>query len=208
MSRSYVIASAAKQSSTEGPPGLLRRIAPRNDDLLRARPAVKQRNVAHRLRLRQRLQISVDIAELVVGQHRGTIWRHRAVAGPHKAHERIERQWRARDHLAVAGGDRALAVVIVALPAAVLDEGGLALFRRGGQRAALSADASQQRHNGRGRNLNDAHKHSPQRGCVSTLTSAGWPDLTTATASLIAGPRSAGSEIGPLAHQPMDFARS
>ena len=47
---------------------------------------------------------------------------------------------------------------------------------------------------------------SPQRGCVQTLTSAGWPDLTAATACLIAGPSSAGSLIGPFAHQPIDSA--
>jgi len=36
-----------------------------------------------------------------------------------------------------------------------------------------------------------------QRGCVHTSTRAGWPDLTTSTARLSAGPSSAGSLIGP-----------
>src|SRR5262245_51867846 len=46
----------------------------------------------------------------------------------------------------------------------------------------------------------------PYRGWVQTLSSAGWPDFTTATACLMAGPSSAGSLIGPFAHQPIDSA--
>src|SRR5580704_16605871 len=174
--------------------------------LLRACPAVEERNVAYRLRLRQRLQIGVDIAEVGVREHRRPVWRHLAVGRAYERHERIERQLRARDHLAVAGRDRPLTRKVMALPAAVLGECDPALLRVAiGERSA----ASHQHDNGGGRtNANESHDHSPQRGCVSTLTSAGWPDLTTATASLIAGPRSAGWVIGPLAHQPMDFARS
>src|SRR5436190_17910593 len=41
----------------------------------------------------------------------------------------------------------------------------------------------------------------PQRGCVTESISAGWPRLTTCTASLSAAPSSFGSLIGPLAHQ-------
>ena len=70
---------------------------------LRACAAVEERNVAHRLRLRQRLQIGVDVAEVGVREHRRPVWRHLAVGRAYERHERIERQLRARDDLAVAG---------------------------------------------------------------------------------------------------------
>ena len=161
--------------------------------------------------MRQRLQIGINVVELVVAEDCRPIWRHVAIGVAHEGFKRIERQRRACNHLAVAGRDRTLAVKVVALPAAVLDKGRFAFLGIGGESVALSTEAGGKRRQ-RDKTGTTATRTKrmapPQRGCVMTLTSAGWPDLTTATASLIAGPRSAGSTIGPFAHQPIDFASS
>src|SRR5262249_59517082 len=51
-----------------------------------------------------------------------------------------------------------------------------------------------------------SHRLSPQRGAVTTSTSAGWPLFTVAIARLSAGPRSFGSVIGPSPCTPKPFA--
>src|SRR5262249_59054786 len=89
----------------------------------------------------------------------------------------------------------------------MLNEQRLALFRRRRQRGAVTDDEpGDQRRQARANTIRDCHGSWPHRGCVQTLSSAGCPDFTTATASLIAGASSAGSLIGPLAHQPIDSA--
>src|SRR3979490_2829437 len=50
------------------------------------------------------------------------------------------------------------------------------------------------------------HHFVPHRGCVTTSTSAGWPDFTTSPARLNVAARSFGSVIGPAAHHPIDAA--
>src|SRR6202022_2843769 len=90
-------------------------------------------------------------------------------------------------------------------------ERGLAFLRRRSERPARQkAELQAGGERRQPHDTNTTHRSlSPeltQRGCVQTLTNAGCPDFPPATASLIAGPSSAGSLIGPFAHQPMDSA--
>src|SRR5262249_15022139 len=117
----------------------------------------------------------------------------------------VEWQWRAGNDLAPARRKRTLPDIAVTLPAAVLDVGGFTLFNRRRQCSGRPS-CSKCKCNHRRHNREQTHGTPPQRGWVKTLPSAGWPDLPAATASLIAGPRSAGSTIGPFAHQPIDCA--
>src|SRR5262249_18917007 len=121
--------------------------------------------------------------------------------GAHERHERLGRNWIRRD---LRTGDAALALKAVALPAAVLDEGGLALLggsRQGDVREREGGGECRQPH----AHTQRTHRE-PHRGCVHTSTSAGWPDFTTSTARLMVGPSSAGSLIGPADHHPMELA--
>ena len=70
----------------------------------------------------------------------------------------------------------------------------------------LNMSFSQNRSPPSGQARGQALRDMLYRGWVQTLSSAGWPDFTTATACFIAGPSSAGSLIGPFAHHPMDSA--
>src|SRR5262249_54445631 len=100
------------------------------------------------------------------------------------------------DYRTIAGRNRALALKAMTLPTAVCDKRLLAVLSRRRECGAVSQNQAG----------SDENKSVPHRGCVQTLSKAGWPDLTTATASLTAGARSAGSLIGPFAHQPIDSA--
>ena len=57
-----------------------------------------------------------------------------------------------------------------------------------------------------GETLGPDHRQIPQRGSVTTSTTAGSPLLTTAMARASAGPRSFGSVIGPSPWTPMPRA--
>src|SRR5262249_10029452 len=127
---------------------------------------------------------------------------HGAVGGAHECDERFRRNGVRREFWS---GEAALADKAVALPAAVLDEGGLALFRRRGERAVTDQQGGgKQRRRPHART--QTRHGAPHRGWVHTSTSAGWPDFTAATARLIVGPTSLGSLIGPADHQPIEFA--
>jgi len=55
-------------------------------------------------------------------------------------------------------------------------------------------------------NAKTLHPRTPQRGSLTTSTTAGWPDLTAAMARASAGARSFGSVIGPSPWAPMPRA--
>src|SRR5258708_9284747 len=96
-----------------------------------SRLRVEQRNALVVRRLRLRLQISVDVGEILVRQDRLLIRRHAAGA---EAHEGREGFGRYRIGPELRSGHRALPHEAVALPAAVLHVGGLAfLGGAGGQ---------------------------------------------------------------------------
>src|SRR5579864_7185252 len=158
---------------------------------------VQQRNVLVVRRLGQRLQVGVDVGEIVVREDGLGVRRHGAVGMAHEHLHEIERLRVGRE---LGAGGAALPGEAVAFPAAVLNEGGLAFFGRAG--GECEGDVEQRRSQKqilrRARNERRLH-----RGCVQTLSSAGWPDFTTAIASFSAGASSAGSLIGPFAHQPM-----
>src|SRR6267143_3341300 len=162
-----------------------------------ARLRVEQRNALVVRRLGYRLQISVDVGEVIVRQDRLLIRRHAAGAEAHEGRERFGRDRIGRE---LRSGHAALTHETVALPAAVLHEGALALL--GGARG----EGERREQQGRDEKQilrcaqNDRRLH---RGCVQTLSRAGCPDCTTLTASRSADPSCAGSLIGPLAHQPM-----
>src|SRR2546430_12529505 len=90
-----------------------------------ARLRVEQRNALVVRRLRLRLQISVDVGEVLVRQDRLLIRRHAAGAEAHEGRERLGRDRIGRE---LRSGYAALPREAVALPAAVLHEGGLALL--------------------------------------------------------------------------------
>src|SRR5664280_1466414 len=164
-------------------------------------PLFQQGNAADILRLRYRLQERVDIRQVRTRQYLFAIRRHRPVGRAHEGFERLKRQLGIGQHLAIAGDKRPLPLEAVALPAAVRDESLATVLGRCSLRGGIAEQTSCD--NERNSNSHDFFSH---RGWVQTFNSAGWPDLTTAMASLMAGPRSAGSLIGPLAHQPIDSA--
>src|SRR5258708_39579990 len=165
-----------------------------------SRLRVEQRNALVVRRLRLRLQISVDVGEVIVGQDRLLIRRHSAGAETHECRERFGRDRIGRE---LRPGHAALPHEAVALPAAVLHVGGLALLGGAGgegeRREQQGHDEKQILRSAQ----NDIHCGDIHRGCVQTLSRAGWPDCTTLTASRSAGPSCAGSLIGPFAHHPM-----
>src|SRR5262245_39777469 len=163
---------------------------------------IEQRNALVVGRLGDRLQVGVDVGEVLVREDRLHVGRHGAIGGAHERRERLDRHGIGRE---LRPGDAALRLEAVAGPAAVLDVRGLALLGRGGQcSAAAENEAGGERH--QLTHTNETHGPASYRGWVQTLTSAGWPDFTAATACLMAGPSSAGSLIGPFAHQPIDSA--
>src|SRR4051812_11272401 len=87
----------------------------------------EQRDGLRILRLRDRRQISVNVLEIAVRQDLLAVGRHGDVTGADKRREALVRQRIGRQHLAVAGCDRALPLEPVALPAAVFHECGFAL---------------------------------------------------------------------------------
>src|SRR5262245_65290529 len=96
-------------------------------------------------RLGDRLQIGVDIREVVVRQDRLRVGRHGAVSGAHESGERLDRDWIRRE---LGAGDAALGLNAVTLPAAVLDIGRLALLGRGGERAATAQKTAEEQAGG------------------------------------------------------------
>src|SRR5262249_55533650 len=102
-------------------------------------------------------------------------------------------------------GHPALPLETMALPAAMRDEGHLALLGRRSKRGTLAENHAGSQ--GRRRQSQTQTDHDvPHRGCVHTSTSAGCPDFTASTARLIVAPRSFGSLTGPADHQPMELA--
>src|SRR5947207_9236714 len=89
---------------------------------------LKQRNAVDVRRLRNRLQVRVDVREIGVGKNLLAVSRHGAVRGAHEGGKCFPRQWIGREALAAAGHDRSLAHGTVALPAAVLNKGSLAVL--------------------------------------------------------------------------------
>src|SRR4029077_9215663 len=138
----------------------------------------------------------MDVGEFRVRKDFLGIRRHRAVGVAHEDVERLQRHrlWRER-----LGGGGALPALTMALPAAVLHEGGLALRRVGGERRTRGEEEDKRAHQ-------DTHRCLLQRGWVHTLRSAGVPDCTTLTASRNAAASCDASLIGPFAHQPIDSA--
>src|ERR1700737_2441586 len=98
---------------------------------------IQQRNGLVVDRLWDRLQIGVDIREIVVRQDRLGVGRHGAIAAAQECRERLDRN-RVRREL--RAGDATLPLRAVALPAAVLDESGLALLGRGSERSAAAEE--------------------------------------------------------------------
>src|SRR5262249_42958646 len=96
---------------------------------------VEQGNALVICRLGDRLQIGVDIREVVVRQDRLRVRRHGAVGGAHESGERLDRDGLRRE---LGTGDAALGLNAVTLPTAVLDIGRLAFLGRGGERAATA----------------------------------------------------------------------
>src|SRR5207253_11084817 len=86
-------------------------------------------------RLRDRLQIGVDIRKIVVRQDRLRVGRHGAVGGAHKSRERLNRNGVRRE---LGAGEAALSLHAATLPASVLGVSRLALLGRGGKRAAAA----------------------------------------------------------------------
>src|SRR6202040_2795265 len=85
--------------------------------------------------------------------------------------------------------------------------GGIAL--RGVLRRRDRARAGAESGHGEGRHrdtLESFHQNSPQRGSVTTSTTAGPPAFTAAMARVSAGARSFGSVIGPSPWAPMPRA--
>src|SRR5260221_8583415 len=165
-----------------------------------SRLRVEQRNALVVRRLGYRLQISVDVGEVLVRQDRLLIRRHAPGAEAHKRRERPRRDRIGRE---LWSSHRALPHEALALPAAVLHVGGLALL------GGTGGEGERREQQGRDEKQilrfaqNDIPRGDIHRGCVQTLSRAGWPDCTTLTASRSAGPSCAGSLIGPFAHQPM-----
>src|SRR5262249_7270056 len=79
-------------------------------------------------RLRQGLQVSVDVVEVLVRKDGRTVARHVTGAPPHEVLEGLERQRGASNHFAAARGDGAFGGEVGALPAAVANESRPALF--------------------------------------------------------------------------------
>src|SRR5438128_12476234 len=90
---------------------------------------VEQRDVLVVGRLRERLQVGVDVGEVLVRQDRLRVRRHCAFG---VAHEDIERLVRHRARGELRAGHASLRREAVALPAAVLHVGGLAFLRGAG----------------------------------------------------------------------------
>src|SRR5258708_34210148 len=112
---------------------------------------VEQRNGLVVRGLWDRLQIGVDIREVVVRQDRLGVWRHGAIAAAQERRERLDRDRIGRE---LRPGDAALPLRAVALPAAVLDEGGLALLGRGCERPA----AAEEKAGGKRQQPSNTHK--------------------------------------------------
>src|SRR6516225_1636033 len=100
---------------------------------------VEQGNALVIRRLRDRLQIGVDIREIVVRQDRLRVGRHGAVGRAHESRERLNRNGIRRE---LGAGDATLALYAVTLPAAVLDVSRLALLGRGSDRVATADEAA------------------------------------------------------------------
>src|SRR6476659_1268400 len=98
---------------------------------------VEQGNILVIRPLRDRLQVGVDIGEVVVGEDRLRVRWHGTIAGAHEGGECLDRQWIRRKPRA---GLPALTLGAVTLPAAVLDERSFALFGGGGECAAAAQD--------------------------------------------------------------------
>src|SRR6516162_5305220 len=122
---------------------------------------VEQGNVLVIRRLGDRLQIGVDIREVVVGQDRLRIGRHGAIGGAHESGERLDRDgiWRE-----LGPGDTALGLHAVTLPTAVLDIGRLAFLGRGSERAATAQEPAYEQSGGERRLpeiTNQTHRRPP-----------------------------------------------
>src|SRR5215472_1801299 len=99
---------------------------------------VEQGNALVIRRLGDRLQIGVDIREIVVRQDRLRVGRHGAVGGAHESRERLNRNGIRRE----LGAGAALGLHAVTLPAAVLDVSRLALLGRGSDRVATAYETA------------------------------------------------------------------
>src|SRR5262249_35458472 len=89
--------------------------------------------------LRDRLQIGVDIREIVVRQDRLRERRHGAVGAAYESRECLNRNGIRRE---LGAGDATLGLHAVTLPAAVLDVSRLALLGRGSDRIATAHEAA------------------------------------------------------------------
>src|SRR5580692_961309 len=165
----------------------------------RAPSIVQNRNVLRRTRARQRLHEGVHICDFLVRKHCRGISRHVVGGITQLSFKSVERHvgfgkaWRrtvegaALPGTAVAGEAPVGEIEALAVP-------GIAWRSVLGLQQGRSTKIGRSR---RKRAFEIFHCESPQRGSVTTSTTAGSPRLTTATARASAPARSFGSTIGP-----------
>src|SRR5579872_5106632 len=107
-----------------------------------AESRVEKRNALRVPPLRDRLQIGVDVRQILVGEDLLAEWRHVAVGGTHEGLQRLERD---RIGCELEARHTALPLVAVALPAAVLEKFLLALRGVGRKRALAENEAGGKR---------------------------------------------------------------
>ena len=112
---------------------------------------IQQRDGLVVRRLRDRLQIGVDVGQILVREHRLAVGRHGAIGGAHEGRERLDRHRVGRE---LRAGDPALPHGAVAAPAAELHVGGLAfLGGRGDRRAVPEGELADEETGGERRQL-------------------------------------------------------
>src|ERR1041384_690874 len=175
--------------------------------IIAALSIIEDGDVLRRSPARKRLQEGVDVHDVLIGQDGFRISRHVAQRLSQHQLEALERQLGFRERRRHAIHRTALAGAAMAVHAAdreidALAVGDVSLWRvfracRHQERSCNDGSHPEQQ--------NLAHGE-PQRGSVTTSTSAGSPRFTAANARLIAGPRSFGSMIGPSPYTPKPLA--
>src|SRR6185437_693244 len=153
-------------------------------------------------RLRNGLEVGVDIDQLLIGEHLGRVGRHVAARRPHPGLQGRPGQ---RNGIGDARSfPSALALMAMALPAADALEirlafRGVALrrgLRRKRRRASETGCCKGDRGQDRGEML--LLHGGPQRGWQTTSIKTGSPIFTASMPRLMAPPSSLGSVIGPM----------
>src|SRR5262249_12655584 len=149
-------------------------------------------------------QERVDIGGVLVGKHLLRIGRHVVRRLAQEGDERFDRHFQLCERRRRVVHRTALPGAAVAGEAYVGEVDPFAVGRiargrvlAGRRRSGGHCRKRKRGHDGtRRKPATLSHVVSPQRGSVTTSISAGWPLLTTATARLMAGPRSLGSVMG------------